>query len=102
MALADEVGVGAFTFDKIGEYAIYAKDIDQTASVGKINSVNKKAKIKNLDEDVSAYGLKKDGMVLLLKKTGEGETQSTSLCKAKLKGGKVKEFADNVTKVLFY
>lgn len=102
LALADEVGVGAFTFDKIGEYAIYAKDIDQTASVGKINSVNKKAKIKNLDENVSAYGLKKDGMVLLLKKTGEGEAQTTSLCKAKLKGGKVKEFADNVTKVLFY
>lgn len=102
LALADGVGVGAFTFDKTGEYAIYAKDIDQAAAIGKIDTVNKKAKIKHLDENVSAYGLKKDGMVLLLKKTGEGDAQVTSLCKTKLKGGKVKEFADNVTRVLFY
>lgn len=102
LALASEVGVGAYTFDKTGQYAIYAKDIDATTSTGKINSVSKKAKIKNLDEDVSAYGLKKDGTVLLLKKSGEGDSVSTTLCKTELKGGKVKQFAEGVKKVLFY
>lgn len=102
LALANEVGVGAYTFDKTGEYTIFAKEIDQSAVQGKVDSVNKKAKIKHLDEGVSAYGLKKDGTVLLLKKTGSDDSQVTSLCKTKLKGGKIKSFADNVTKVLFY
>ncbi|MBQ3573902.1 MAG: hypothetical protein IJA16_04830, partial [Clostridia bacterium] len=102
LGLADGVAVGAFTFDKMGEYAIYAKEVDKEKSVGRIQSVNHRGKIKDLSEGVSAYGLKKDGTVLLLKKSGEGDSQITSLCKSKLKGGKVKSFADGVSKVISY
>ncbi len=102
LGLADGVAVGAFTFDKMGEYAIYAKEVDKEESVGRIQSVNQKGKIKELSEGVSAYGLKKDGTVLLLKKSGEGDSQITSLCKSKLKGGKVKSFAEGVSKVISY
>lgn len=102
LGLADGVAVGAFTFDKMGEYAIYAKEVDKEKSVGRIQSVNQRGKIKELSVDVSAYGLKKDGTVLLLKKSGEGDSQITSLCKSKLKGGKVKLFADGVSKVISY
>ncbi len=101
LALADGVAVGAFTFDKMGEYAIYAKEVDSEQRVGKIQSVNKKARIKDLDEDVSAYGLKKDGTVLLFKKA-EGEDVASVLCKTGLKGGKVKPIAEGVTKVVLY
>ncbi len=102
LALSDGVGLGAYTFDKTGEYAIYAKDVDVGKQSGKIESVSKKAKIKLLDEDVSAYGLKKDGTVLLLKKVGEGEGQTTSLYKTKISGGSPKVFTEGVTKVLYY
>ncbi len=102
LGLADGVAVGAFTFDKMGEYAIYAKEVDKEESVGRIQSVNQKGRIKELSEGVSAYGLKKDGTVLLLKKSGEGNSQITSLCKGSLKGGKVKSFADGVSKVISY
>lgn len=101
LALADGVAVGAFTFDKMGEYAIYAKEIDSEQLVGKIQSVNKKARIKILDESASAYGLKKDGTVLLLKKA-DGEDQASVLCKTGLKGGKIKSIAEGVTKVVLY
>ena len=102
LGLADGVAVGAFTFDKMGEYAIYAKEVDKEKSIGRIQTVNHRGKIKEIAEGVRAYGLKKDGTVLLLKKTGEGDAQVTSLCKSKLKGGKIKSFADGVSKVISY
>ncbi len=100
LVLAEEVAAGAFTFDKTGEYAIYARDISKDTKTGDIESVNKKAKIKKLDEEVSAYGLKKDGSVILLKSSEDG--QSTAICRTKLKGGKVKTITEDVAKVLFY
>ena len=103
LALSDGVAAGAFTFDKLGEYAIYAKDVDNTdGAVGRIESVNKKAKIKQIDENVSAYGLKQNGTVLILKKNTEGENQTTSLYKTTLKGGKDKFIADGIEKVVSY
>lgn len=102
LALSDSVAAGAFTFDKLGEYAIYARDVNTENVVGRIESVNKKAKIKQIDDGVSAYGLKKDGTVLLLKRSTEGETQNTTLYKTKVKGGKVKTIADGIGKVLSY
>ncbi len=102
LALSDRVAVGAFTFDKLGEYAIYAKDVNTENVVGRIESVNKKAKIKQIDDGVSAYGLKKDGTVLLLKRSTEGETQKTTLYKTKVKGGKVKLIDEGIGKVLSY
>ena len=100
LSLADGVAVGAFTFDKMGEYAIYAKEVNSEKKSGTIQSVNKKAKIKSIDDSVSAYGLKKDGTVLLLK--WDEETQSNVLCKTGLKGGKIRSFAKDVTKVVLY
>lgn len=102
LALSDGVAAGAFTFDKLGEYAIYAKDVNTDNVVGRIETVNKKAKIKQIDENVSAYGLKKDGTVLLLKKTTEGENQNTTLYKTTLKGGKCKTVSGDIGKVLSY
>lgn len=99
LALAEKVGAGAFTLDKTGEYAIYARDINRDTNTGVIETVNKKGKVKKLDDGSSAYGLKKDGSVLLLKSTDEG---TTVLCRTKLKGGKVKTFAEGISKVLFY
>lgn len=102
LALSDGVAAGAFTFDKMGEYAIYAKEVNSDNVVGRIETVNKKAKIKQLDDNVSAYGLKKDGTVLLLKKATEGENQLTTLYKTTLKGGKAKLISDGIGKVLSY
>ncbi len=99
LSLADGVAVGAFTFDKMGEYAIYAKEVDAELQSGIIQSVNKKARIKELGEAVSAYGLKKDGTVLLLKNS---EEEGSVLYKTGLKGGKIKHIADGVTKVVLY
>ncbi len=102
LGLANAVAVGAFTFDKLGEYAIYAKDVDSNSIVGKIESVNAKGKIKVLDDGVNAYGLKKDGTVLLLKKTVDGTNETTTLYRTKLKGGKPKTIAEGVARVLSY
>lgn len=102
LGLADGVGVGAFTFDKLGEYAVYAKEIDRDLSVGKIQSVNQKGKIKSLADGISSYGLKKDGTVLLLERVGEGDVQTSILYRSKSSGGKVKNIAEGVTKVLSY
>lgn len=102
LALADGVGIGAFTFDKLGDYAVYAKNIDSQNAAAKIESVNRKARIKEIDNDVSAYGLKRDGVVLLLKKTDEGGSQKTTLCKTSLKGGKIKPVAEGIDRVLLY
>lgn len=102
LGLADKAAVGAFTFDKTGEYAIYAKDVNADTVVGRIESVNKKARIKELDTDVHAYGLKKDGTVLLLKTVGEGDNQTTSLYRTTLKGGSVKLQTEGISRVLLY
>lgn len=102
LGLSDGVAVGAFTFDKLGEYAIYAKEVNTENIVGKIESVNSKGKIKSIDDQVSAYGLQKSGTVLLLKKSFDGTNEVTTLYKTKLKGGRPKMFAENVGKVLFY
>lgn len=102
LKLAENVGMGAFTFDKTGERAIYATDFRDDSGDGlsraKINSVTQKAKIKNLDEGVSAYGLKADGTVIL-KKITDGET---ALYKTKIKGGSPKLLVEGVTDVLLY
>ncbi len=102
LKLAENVGMGAFTFDKTGNYAIYASDFNTESSDGvsraKVNTVNKKAKIKSLDENVSAYGLKTDGTVIL-KKVDNG---NAALYKTKIKGGTPKVFAEGVTDVLSY
>lgn len=102
LKLAENAGMGAFTFDKSGAYVIYASDFNNESEDGvskaKINTVTKKAKIKNLDEGVSAYGLKNDGTVIL-KKVDNG---SASLCRTKLKGGTPKVFAEGITDVLSY
>ncbi len=102
LGLADGAAVGAFTFDKLGEYAIYAIEVDPEVSSGKIQAVNQKGKIKELAEDISAYGLKKDGTVLLLKKTLNGDAHVSSLYRTSAKGGKPKHIAEGVTKVISY
>ena len=95
LSLAESVGVGAFTFDEHGEYSLYAKNIDSNSS-GCIESVNKKAKIKKIVDTASAYGLRKDNSVIILKTTTEGDKQLTTLYKTSINGGKLKLVADNV------
>lgn len=102
LGLANAVAAGAFTFDKTGEYTIYAKDVNAAEVEGKIETVNAKGKIKTLDDGVNAYGLKKNGTVLLLKKTINGTEELTTLYKTKLKGGKPKVMAEGVARVLSY
>lgn len=104
LALADSAGMGAFTFDKSGEFAVLAKEFvpvegtdRKTASV---KSVNKKAKIRDIDDAVSAYGLKTDGTILLKKYSEDGS--SMSLYTSSVKGAKVKTMAENITDVLIY
>lgn len=102
LKLAENVAMGAFTFDKEGMYVIYATEFNNEAedqiSKAKINTVTKKAKIKNLDDGSSAYGLKSDGTVILKKV----ENGIASLCKTKVKGGTPKVFAEGITDVLSY
>ena len=103
LTLAD--GVRVFTFDEIGEYTIYSKNLvrrEDGKSEAEIESVNKKGRIKKLEEVANGYGLKKDGTVLVLTTEGEGDTAQMVLSTANAKGGKLKKFATGVTKVISY
>lgn len=104
LALADQAGMGAFTFDKTGEFTVFAKDFvakeNSDSKTASIKSVTKKAKIRDIDSGVSAYGLKTDGTILLKKDNDDGS--GTSLFTSTVKAAKCKKITDGVTNVLYY
>lgn len=104
LALADQAGMGAFTFDKTGEFTVFAKDFvakeNSDSKTASIKSVTKKAKIRDIDSGVSAYGLKTDGTILLKKDSDDGT--GTSLYTSTVKAAKCKKITDGVTNVLYY
>lgn len=104
LSLADGAGMGAFTFDKSGEYTIFAKDFAEDPNTNRksasIKSVTSKAKVKDIDNAAAAYGLKSDGTILLKKE--DTETGNMCLYTSTVKGGKPDKIADGITNVLFY
>lgn len=104
LALAEQAGMGAFTFDKTGEFTVFAKDFvakdNSDSKTASIKSVTKKAKIRDIDSGVSAYGLKTDGTVLLKKDNEDGTV--TSLYTSTVKAARCKKITDGVTNVLYY
>ena len=101
VTLAEEVSAGAFTYDKAGETMVYASNVTTDPVVsGDIKSVNNKGKIRKIAEGMSSYGLKKDGVILLLRKD-EG-SDSGKLYYTNRKGKKAKLMDEGVTKALLY
>ncbi len=99
VTLAEDVGSGAFTYDKLGEAMVYARNVKiEPAVSGDVECVSTKGKIRSIEEGVSSYGLKKDGTILLLKRDGD----NASLYYSNQKGSKIKLIDEGVTKTLSY
>lgn len=103
VTLAENVSAGAFTYDKAGEAMVYAKNVQtQPTTVGEVECVSSKGKIRQIDTGVNSYGLKKDGVILLLKRDGEGEEQNGKLYFSNQKGSKIKLMDEGVSRALLY
>ncbi len=103
VTLKEEVCAGAYTFDTAGEIMVYATDVQSTPiNSGNVECVTTKGKIREIDEKVSSYGLKKDGRILLLKREGEGTNPPGKLYYSDEKGRKIKLMDEGVTNALFY
>ena len=103
VTLAENVSAGAFTYDKAGEAMVYAKNVQtDPMTVGEVECVSSKGKIRQIDTGVNSYGMKKDGVILLLKRDGEGENQTGKLYYSNQKGSKIKLMDEGVTKALLY
>lgn len=101
VTLTEEVDAGAYTYDKTGQVMVYARNIQkEPITSGEVELVNQKGKVRKLDKGVSAYGLKKDGMILLLKRVGDGTTGE--LYYSNEKGNKIKKIDEGVTSTLVY
>ena len=101
--LAEEVCIGAFTYDAAGEIMVFATEVQSTpVNTGNIKTVTTKGKIRNIENGVNSYGLKKDGNILLLKRESAGENPSGKLYFSNAKGNKIKLMDDGVSSVLFY
>ena len=71
--LAEEVGAGAFTFDKAGEYIVYAKNYSLENRTGDVYCVDNKAKTREVVTGVSTYGLKGNGNIVYSEKVSDAE-----------------------------
>ncbi len=102
VTLTEEVCAGAYTYDGAGEIMVYARDV-QSAPInsGTIECVSTKGRIREIDTAVTSYGLKKDGRILLLKKSGE-ENAGGQLYYSNEKGSRMKLMDEGVTGALFY
>ena len=101
VTMTEGVSVGAFTYDKAGEVIVYAANVQTQPQVsGDILCVTNKGKVREIDTGVSSYGMKKDGMILLLKREIGAETGS--LYYANQKGKKMKLMDEGVNKALVY
>ncbi len=101
VTMTEGVSVGAFTYDKAGEVIVYAANVQTQPQVsGDILCVTNKGKVREIDTGVSSYGMKKDGMILLLKR--EIGAEAGSLYYANQKGKKMKLMDEGVNKALVY
>lgn len=96
--LAQEVGAGAFTFDKKGEYIVYAKNYSLETKTGDVYCVNNKGKAAEVAKGVSTYGLKSDGGIVYSKSGDNG----SSLYSASAGGKRAKTIDKDITKVITY
>lgn len=103
VTLTEEVGAGAYTFDKAGELMVYARNVQSTPiNHGDIECVTTSGRVRKIKEGVSSYGLKRDGQILLLVRDGEGEVPAGKLYFSNEKGSKIKLMDEGVSKALFY
>ncbi|MBE5040291.1 hypothetical protein [Ructibacterium gallinarum] len=103
VTLTEGVSAGAFTYDKIGEAMVYARNVQMTPTTsGDVECVSSKGKIRQVDTGVNSYGLKQDGTILLLKKDGEGENPVGKLYYSNQKGSKIRLMDEGVSAVVLY
>lgn len=101
VTLAEDVSAGAFTYDKSGDVMVYATNVTVDPVVsGDIRTVNNKGKIRKTADKMSSYGLKKDGVILLLQKGSD--TDGGNLYYTDKKGKKPKLMDEGVTKAVLY
>lgn len=101
VTLAENVSAGAFTYDKAGTVMVYATNVHTQPQVsGDIQSVTNKGKIREIEVGVNSYGMKQDGMILLLKR--EIGAVDGTLYYSNQKGKKIKQMDQGVTKALLY
>lgn len=98
--LATEVGAGAFTFDKAGEYIVFAKNYSLETRTGDVYAVNNKGKVKDITQGVSSYGLKSDGDIVYY--NSQGGNSSFELFKVRADGKKTKSIDKDVSRVVTY
>lgn len=96
--LAQEVGAGAFTFDKAGEYIVYAKNYSLESKTGDVYCVSNKGKTVEVAKGVSTYGLKGNGEIVYSASGDKGN----SLYLAAPSGKKSKTVEKDITKVISY
>ena len=99
--LAQGVGSSSFTFDRNGEYTVYARNYDAQTRSGALETVDKKAKMTAIMTEVNAYGLKDNGETIFFKNLNQ-ETNQIDLYYASQKGDKTTAMDTGVTKVLVY
>ncbi len=99
-ALADEVGAGAFTFDKNGNYTVYAKNYSLETRTGDVYCVSNKGKTREVVKGVSSYGLKNNGDIVYY--NSNGGNFSFELFRTRDDGKKAKTIDTDVTEVVVY
>ncbi len=99
-SLATEVGAGAFTFDKNGNYMVYAKNYSLETKTGDVYCVNNKGKTREVVKGASSYGLKNNGDIVYYNSTG-GIT-SFELFRTRDDGKRAKTIDEGVTEVISY
>ncbi len=97
--LADEVGAGAFTFDKNGNYTVYAKNYSLETRTGDVYCVSNKGKTREVVKGVSSYGLKGSGDIIYYNSSG---ASSFELFRTRDDGKKAKSIDSDVTEVISY
>lgn len=98
--LAQEVGAGAFSFDKTGSYIVYAKNYSLETRTGDVYCVDNKGKTVEVVKGVSSYGLKNNGEIVYYNKQDNGS--NFELFFTREDGKKSKSIDKDVTKVVLY
>lgn len=101
VTLTENVSAGAFTYDKAGAVMVYATNVQTQPQVsGDIECVTNKGKVREIQKGVNSYGMKQDGMILLLKRNMGA--QAGALYYSNQKGKNIKLVDEGVTKALVY
>ncbi len=101
VTLSEGVSAGAFTYDKMGEVMVYAKNVQTDPVIsGDIESVNSKGKVRDVEKAVSSYGLKNDNTILMIRKEANATEGKLYFCNEK--GRKMKLIDEGVTKMILY